>query len=101
MKRISRKLGQLLAVLTIIATGSLTAAAPATASPGDGPVCILLQNTWLRDGPWNNVILTLHAGRGFRIHARSWNGNGGDPWLYGHGAEAPDLDGWIPAWQCQ
>ncbi len=95
-----RKLGHVLAVLVITAVGSLTAATPATASPGDGTICNLLQNTWLRDWPWGNVVRTLHAGRGFRIHAHFWDPGGAGAWFYGHGAEAPDVDGWIPTNQC-
>ncbi len=96
-----RKLGHVLAVLVIAVTGSVTALSPAAASPGTGAVCILLENTWLRDWPWGNVMLTLHAGRGFRVHAHYPDpGGSGTWWFYGHGAEAPDLDGWIPVNQC-
>jgi hypothetical protein len=93
------KLGRLLAVLAIAATGSAAAAAPASASELGGGICVLNQNTWLRDQPWGGVILTLGAGRGFRVH---WKYGGSDiqTWYYGHGAEAPAQDGWILASNC-
>jgi hypothetical protein len=78
----------------------LTTAAPAAASPGSGAVCTLLQNTWLRNRPWGDVLLTLSAGRGFRIHQHVLDPWSNSWWFYGHGAEAPDLDGWIPVNNC-
>ncbi|GIH02252.1 hypothetical protein Rhe02_03190 [Rhizocola hellebori] len=95
-----RRLVQALAALAIAATGSLVAATPAAADDG-GPVCILNQNSWLREFPWGPVYLTLSAGRGFRVHVvRPPAPYSPGTWYYGHGAEAPNRDGWIPAENC-
>ncbi len=94
-----RTLGRVLAVIAIVTAGSAVAATPASASETGGPLCITNQSTWLRAEPWGFVLRTLSPGRGFRIHGMA----GGDPWqtwYYGHGAEAPGQDGWIPAANC-
>ncbi len=95
-----RRLVSILAVMAIAATGSLVAAAPASADNG-GPVCILNQNSWLRHFPFSPALLTLSAGRGFRVHVVSAPYQI-EPsiWYYGHGAEVPNVDGWIPAQNC-
>lgn len=93
-----RKLLHAMVVMTIAATGTAVAAAPAHASDLPGAVCILNQNTWLRWAPWSFVITTLSAGRGFRVHGGQFDGY--ETWYYGHGAEAPNTDGWIPAVNC-
>ncbi|MEU7980858.1 hypothetical protein AB0B63_20275 [Micromonospora sp. NPDC049081] len=88
---------RLLSVLTIAAvslTSAAVVAAPAHASDAPGFVCNLTQNTWLRAAPHGPVLRTLTAGRGFRAHA-GW-GEDNDNWVYGHGAEDPSLDGWVP-----
>ncbi len=94
-----RKLGRTLVVMAMVATGSAVAAAPASASELGGGICVLNQNTWLRDMPWGGVLRTLGGGQGFRVH---WKYGGSDiqTWYYGHGAEAPGQDGWIPATNC-
>jgi hypothetical protein len=94
-----RKLASALAVVTLAAAASAVAATPASASEGDGPICVTNQPTWLRAAPWSFVLRTLSPGRGFRIHGGMGGGPEGD-WYYGHGAEAPWLDGWIPAGNC-
>jgi hypothetical protein len=95
-----RKLGLTLAAVAMVAASSAAAVvtSPASASAEDGFVCILTENTWLRNMPWGSVLLTLHAGRGFRFTGGAGVDN--DVWLYGHGAEAPGVTGWIPANQC-
>ncbi|WP_405115586.1 hypothetical protein OG559_13260 [Micromonospora sp. NBC_01405] len=42
------------------------------------------------------MLRTLTAGRGFRWHGQVWAIDA-DSWVYGHGAEDPSLDGWVPA----
>ncbi|GIH02615.1 hypothetical protein Rhe02_06820 [Rhizocola hellebori] len=93
------KLVRAVAVVAIAFAGSAVAAAPAHASELGGPLCITNQPTWLRDQPWGSVLRTLSPGRGFRVH---WAYGGSDigAWYYGHGAEAPGQDGWIPAGNC-
>jgi hypothetical protein len=93
---VKRKLASALAVVGMVLAGTMVVAAPASASEGPGAICVLNQNTWLRAAPWGFVYRTLTAGRGFRWHGQgmSWDN---DTWIYGHGAEAPGQDGWIPA----
>lgn len=83
------------AVMVVLASAT-AAAAPASASDAPGFVCILNQNTWLRTDPHGFVLRTLSAGRGFRWHGQGID-DGSSVWIYGHGAEAPGQDGWIPA----
>lgn len=94
-----RHLVRALAVLAVVGAGVSVTAVPASASESGGPICILNQNTWLRDMPWGSVLRTLGAGRGFRVHG-GYGGSDIQSWYYGHGAEAPDQDGWIPAANC-
>lgn len=95
-----RKLVRALAVMAIVAAGSAVASAPAFASEElGGPICVTNQNTWLRAEPWGFVLRTLSPGRGFRVHG-SYGGDPWQTWYYGHGAEAPWQDGWIPAANC-
>jgi hypothetical protein len=84
--------------LTVPIAGAVLAATPAHASDAYGYLCVLNQNTWLRDMPHGTVLRTLSAGRGFRVHGGSGEDN--VIWHYGHGAEAPGLDGWIPGGNC-
>jgi hypothetical protein len=89
-------------VLTAVAigvTGVAVAATPAAASEIGGSVCVTNQSTWLRDMPWGSVLRTLSPGRGFRVHS-IYGGSDIQTWYYGHGAEAPGQDGWIPAANC-
>lgn len=79
----------------LVLAGSAVVASPASAHPGDGAICVLNQNTWLRDAPNGFVLQTLSAGRGFRWHG-SAHDDGYTMWFYGHGAEAPTRDGWVP-----
>ncbi|MEV0325973.1 hypothetical protein AB0H63_05900 [Micromonospora echinospora] len=91
-----RRLLHVLTAVTVVVAGSAVVAAPASASDMPGTVCHLRENTWLRAAPLGTVQLTLTAGRGFRWHgARSWEGT--EVWIYGHGAEYPSVDGWVPA----
>lgn len=94
-----RTIVRALAVAAIVAGGAAVVSTPASASESGGPICILTENTWLRAEPTGWVLRTLSAGRGFRVHGGSsdWYGN----WYYGHGAEAPGQDGWIPAGNCR
>lgn len=85
-----------LMAVALVLGGTVVAASPASASDAPGFVCILNQNTWLRVAPWGFVLRTLSAGRGFRWHGQVI-GYDNDVWIYGHGAEAPAQDGWIPA----
>ncbi|SCL28032.1 hypothetical protein [Micromonospora inyonensis] len=90
-----RRLLHTMTALTVVLAGSAVAAAPASASDAPGTVCILKENTWLRTAPHGTVLLTLTAGRGFRYHGQGWSD--GTDWIYGHGAEYPSVDGWVPA----
>ena len=94
-----RKLAHVLVAMAVAGGGAALTAAPASASESGGPVCILNQNTWLRDMPWGTPLLTLGGGRGFRVHS-IYGGSDIQTWYYGHGAEAPSRDGWIPAANC-
>ncbi|MBB5868024.1 hypothetical protein F4553_001403 [Allocatelliglobosispora scoriae] len=85
-----------MAVVVVLA-GSAVAAAPASASDAPGFLCNLNQNTWLRGEPDGFVLRTLSAGRGFRWHGQASDPGYGTVWIYGHGAEAPGQDGWVPA----
>jgi hypothetical protein len=93
-----RTLVRALVIAAIAAGGTAVAVTPAHASDLGGPICILNQNTWLRWAPWSFVIRTLSAGRGFRV--QGGQSDGYETWYYGHGAEAPEQDGWIPATNC-
>lgn len=86
-----------LAVTGLVLAGSAVVASPASASDAYGAICVLNQNTWLRDAPHGNVLRTLTAGRGFRWHGTGADNGSGVMWMYGHGAEAPTQDGWVPA----
>lgn len=89
-----RRLVHLMAATTVVLAGSALVAAPASASDAPGTVCMLKANTWLRTAPHGTVVLTLTAGRGFRYHGSGWSD--GTDWIYGHGAEHPGIDGWVP-----
>lgn len=94
-----RRLLHTLAALTVaLPLTAMVATTPASASDRDGYLCILNQNTWLRAEPQGFVLRTLSAGRGFRAHGGSEDYYGS--WLWGHGAEDPSLDGWIPRANC-
>ena len=90
-----RRLLHVMTALTVVLTGTAVAAQPASASDAWGVVCNLRQNTWLRTDPYGFVLRTLTAGRGFRWHGQAYDD--GTVWIYGHGAEYPDIDGWVPA----
>ena len=93
------KLVRALAIAAFAVSGSAVAVAPAHASELGGSLCITNQPTWLRDQPWGGVLRTLSPGRGFRAHWGILDSEIGG-WYYGHGAEAPWQDGWIPAGNC-
>lgn len=90
-----RKLLHALTIGAVVLTGTTVAAAPASASNAPGYICLLNKNTWLRTAPGADVLLTLSEGRGFRWHGQGIF-DGTVSWIYGHGAEAPSVDGWIP-----
>lgn len=91
-----RRLLHALVVGVMVVAGATVVAAPASASNAPGAICVLNKNTWLRVAPGGPVLLTLSAGRGFRWHGYGV-GDETESWIYGHGAEAPSVDGWIPA----
>lgn len=97
MKR--RVLAGIAAAVVGLGGGTMVAAAPAAASDAPGALCNLSSNAWLyagvdgHGGYW--VLRTLHAGRGFRAHGQGTVDHHGRIWLYGHGAEDPQLDGWV------
>jgi len=94
---VKRRTLHALMITTVTLVGTAVVAAPASASDAPGFVCNLTQNTWLRAAPHSGHILrTLTAGRGFRWHGQAWSEDE-DTWIYGHGAEDPSLDGWVPA----
>lgn len=74
-----------------------TAAAPVTAlaSCSVGQVPIVLDNTWVRQGPGlgSPALYTLYVGAGFRITGGPID-NDGIRWWKGHGNGLPD--GWTP-----
>ncbi|WBB73174.1 hypothetical protein O7602_26370 [Micromonospora sp. WMMD1128] len=89
-----RRILSALTLATVGLAGAAVAPTPASASDAPGFVCNLTQNTWLRDQPHGGVLRTLTAGRGFRAHGGWAEDN--DAWVYGHGAEYPSIDGWVP-----
>jgi hypothetical protein len=93
---VKRRLLHILTVATVVFSGTAVVAAPASASDAWGIVCNLRENTWLRTEPHGHVLLTLTAGRGFRWHGQV-SAVDDDTWIYGHGAEYPSVDGWVPA----
>ncbi|WP_428963171.1 hypothetical protein [Micromonospora fluostatini] len=91
-----RRLLHALTTMVVVLAGTMAVPAPASASDAWGIVCNLRENTWLRAAPQSGFVLrTLTAGRGFRWHGQVW-GLDDDIWLYGHGAEYPSQDGWVP-----
>ncbi|SCL25626.1 hypothetical protein GA0074692_1997 [Micromonospora pallida] len=90
-----RRILHVMAAMTVVLAGSAVVAAPASASDAPGSICTLTENTWLRSSPHGSVLRTLTAGRGFRYHWHGW-AEDDDVWIYGHGAEYPDIDGWVP-----
>ncbi|WP_229406500.1 hypothetical protein [Micromonospora sp. NBRC 110038] len=90
-----RRILPALTVATVALAGSAVAPTAASASDAWGIVCNLTQNTWLRAAPHAQVLRTLTAGRGFRWHGQVW-AEDDDVWIYGHGAEDPAIDGWVP-----
>jgi hypothetical protein len=95
-KALKRKLISALAVATLAAGSVVATTGPAAASDAPGALCNLNSNAWLREWPSGPYLRTLSAGRGFRWH---WQGyfDGYQDWFYGHGAEAPNQDGWVLA----
>lgn len=94
-----RNVARVMTVVAVLAAGSAVTSAPAAASDSPGDICVTNQSTWLRDMPWGSTLRTLSPGRGFRVHSIAGGSEFGT-WYYGHGAEAPQQDGWIPAGNC-
>jgi hypothetical protein len=88
----------LVAMFALTLLGTFHTAHGAPTQPKDATtqdyVGVLLSNAWLRYEPSDQsaVIMTVHAGRGFRVSA-NWNG-----WCYGYSAEAVGTYGWIPCY---
>ncbi len=89
-----------LAAATVIATGGLVAGLAGPASADDGILCMTTENAPLYanvDGSGGSFYLfTLSGGRGFRWSGMAY-GIDDQVWIYGHGAEHPDRDGWVLA----
>ena len=95
-----RKLLSAFAALVItVGGGTLTTASPAHASGTFGLLCRTTSNGWLfaTYDMYGGVtyLTTLSADRGFRYHMSSISDVYGRIWVFGHGAESPELDGWI------
>jgi hypothetical protein len=94
-----KKLAAFAAALAVTAGGvTATTALPASA---DDTLCMTTENAPFYAGRDNsggtNYLFTLSAGRGFR-----YNHNGAFDiyyrfWISGHGAEHPDVEGWVLA----
>jgi hypothetical protein len=99
---VRRRLLSVFAALTItVGGGTLVPASPAHATGTFGVLCSVSSNGWLFSS-WDGdggvgYIRTLHAGRGFRFHLSSMRDSQYRLWYFGHGAEAPEQDGWILA----
>jgi len=96
-----RLLGAFAALTIGIGSGTLVAAGPAHASGTFGMLCTTSSNGWLFSS-WDGnggvgYLRTLHAGRGFRYHLSYMHDSQARLWYFGHGAEAPEQDGWILA----
>ncbi|MFI6822564.1 hypothetical protein ACIBJE_16655 [Micromonospora sp. NPDC050187] len=88
---------RVLMVMSLVLASGAAVASPASASEDPtGVICVLNQNTWLRASEHGTVLRTLTAGRGFRSHGIGSDTGSGVMWIYGHGAEAPWQDGWVP-----
>ncbi len=92
------KLAAFAAALTVTAAGTTAAALPASA---DGIVC-----TTHEDAPFyagiaetggTSYLFTLSPGRGFNYNGSRSYDDLGRFWISGHGAEHPDVEGWILA----
>jgi len=97
-----RRLLSMFAALTItVGGGALAVTSPAHASGTFGLLCTTNSNGWLFASydMFGGVgyVRTLHAGRGFRYHLSSVTDTQARLWYFGHGAEAPEQDGWILA----
>ncbi|MEU6073885.1 hypothetical protein [Micromonospora sp. NPDC047074] len=89
------------ALVVAVGGGTLATATPAHATGTFGVLCTVSSNGWLfasYDGNGGTGYLrTLHAGRGFRFHLSYVTDSSYRLWYFGHGAEAPEEDGWILA----
>lgn len=95
-----RKLLSVFATVALaVGGGALVTPSPAHATGTWGLLCTISSNGWLfasyDSGGGVGYQTTLHAGRGFRYHLSSIRDVHGRIWIFGHGAEAPDVDGWI------
>ncbi|MGQ0840646.1 hypothetical protein [Actinokineospora sp.] len=62
----------------------------------EAQVCLTNSPTPIYNQINGSYLLTLSAGRGFRISGGA-GGDGGMTWYRGHGAERPDVEGWVRA----
>lgn len=96
----TKKLAAFAAAFTVTVSG-VTAVTAVPASADDGILCSTTENAPFYAGVDNSggtdYLFTLSAGRGFR-----YNGSGAFDiyyrfWISGHGAEHPDVEGWVLA----
>ncbi len=88
-----------IAAACAVAVGGLTVGMASPASAEDGYLCNTTENAPLYanvDGSGGSFYLfTLSPGRGFRASGMGIIDNSDRTWIYGHGAEHPDRDGWV------
>jgi hypothetical protein len=86
-----------LAAACAVAVGALTAVGAGTASAA--VLCDTTENApfyaGFGAGGGTSYLFTLSAGRGFRAAEELYGDTYGREWVYGHGAEHPDVDGWV------
>ena len=85
----------------MLAGSAITLAGPASAAqvqPAD-VVCNLTSNAYLfvsmSHAGGSGAQFTLHKGRGFHSYEHYYFDDDHRNWVYGYGAEHPDVDGWI------
>ena len=86
-----------LAAACAVAVGAFTAAGTGTASAD--VLCNTTENApfyaYVGVDGGSSYLFTLSAGRGFRAAEFIRGDTYGREWIYGHGAEHPDVLGWV------
>jgi hypothetical protein len=81
----------------VMAVGAFSALGAGTASAS--VLCNTTENApfyaGFNAGGGTNYLFTLSPGRGFRAAEVIYGDTYGREWVYGHGAEHPDVDGWV------
>lgn len=86
-----------MAAACVMAVGAFSAAGTGTASAD--VLCSTIENAPLYagydSGGGTSYLFTLSPGRGFRANNAVWVDIYNRSWIYGHGAEHPDVEGWV------